>query len=129
MQSGVWQCPSAQRSSRRDQMSGTSKQLVDQIPPSAQRSSAPDSAVVGGGVDGHRRSGRRVLRHEWTVSCLASVLLAIAMTWLVPPFAVWALSAGDARPTIADARYTLVGDIADPAAQAWTMAWTGHAIR
>jgi hypothetical protein len=54
----------------------------------------------------------RVLRHEWTIVGIASVLLAIFMTW----------------PALRDPTQTIPQDIGDPTLQAWILAWGGHAV-
>ena len=62
-----------------------------------------------------RRSARgvtRMLGHEWTLACLAGLLLAVVMTW----------------PTLAHPTRTIPADIWDPTLQAWQMAWSGHAL-
>jgi hypothetical protein len=53
-----------------------------------------------------------VLRHEWTLAALGSVLIAILLTW----------------PTLADPAHTLPADLGDPALQAWQVAWAGHIL-
>ncbi|WP_239075382.1 hypothetical protein [Planosporangium flavigriseum] len=75
-----------------------------------------------------RRSPGRALRHEATLASAAGLLLAVAMIWLVPPFAIWIMSAGETRPAIPDPVHTITGDISDPTAQAWILAWNGHAV-
>ncbi|MGC4808311.1 hypothetical protein [Micromonospora sp. DT233] len=62
---------------------------------------------------------RRVLRpvgrflvHEWTLAALASLALAVALTW----------------PTLRYPLYTLPQDYWDPSLQAWQMAWSGHIL-
>ncbi|MFJ8685936.1 hypothetical protein [Micromonospora wenchangensis] len=65
------------------------------------------------------RSGRavratgRFLVHEWTLAVLASLALAVGLTW----------------PTLRYPLYTLPQDYWDPSLQAWQMAWSGHALR
>ncbi|MFG1880843.1 hypothetical protein [Micromonospora sp. NPDC049102] len=54
----------------------------------------------------------RFLVHEWTLAALASVALAVLMTW----------------PTLRYPRYTLPQDTWDPSLQAWQMAWSGHIL-
>lgn len=63
-----------------------------------------------------RRAARatgRFLVHEWTLAALASLALAVGMTW----------------PTLRYPLYTLPQDYWDPSLQAWQMAWSGHALR
>ncbi|WP_229399101.1 hypothetical protein, partial [Micromonospora okii] len=62
---------------------------------------------------------RRVLRpvgrfcvHEWTLAVVASLALAVALTW----------------PTLRYPLYTLPQDYWDPSLQAWQMAWSGHIL-
>jgi hypothetical protein len=69
-----------------------------------------------------------VARHEWTVACLAAVLVAVAWIWFVPPFALWLLSVGEVSPGFANPRTTILGDAGDPTGQAWLLAWVGHAV-
>jgi hypothetical protein len=54
-----------------------------------------------------------LLRHEWTVAAISSVLLAAVMTW----------------PTLRDPTRTLPKDLQDPPLEAWMMAWSGHAVK
>ena len=54
----------------------------------------------------------RLLRHEWTVAVLGSLLLASALTW----------------PTLRDITGRLPQDTGDPTLQAWQIAWGGHAL-
>jgi hypothetical protein len=54
----------------------------------------------------------RVLVHEWTLAAVASVLLAVVMTW----------------PTLRYPLYTIPQDLWDPTLQAWQMAWSGHIL-
>jgi hypothetical protein len=74
------------------------------------------------------RSLRRLLRHEAAAASVAGLFLAVAMIWLVPPFAVWIMSAGATPPVIADPVHTITGDTGDPSAQSWLLAWDGHAL-
>jgi hypothetical protein len=79
-----------------------------------------------------RRPPRRLsalARHEWVVACASALLLAVGMIWLIPPYAVWIMSAGEIRPIIADPTRTITGDGGDPSGQAWLLAWDGHALR
>ncbi len=71
----------------------------------------------------HRR-----LYHEWVVVSVGGVALAIAMIWLVPPVAVWLLSAGATWPGLANPMRTIPVGIGDPTLQAWQIAWNGHAL-
>lgn len=62
-----------------------------------------------------RRAARavgRFLVHEWTLATVASLVLAILMTW----------------PTLRYPAYTLPQDYWDPSLQAWQMAWSGHIL-
>ena len=77
---------------------------------------------------GRVRRAVRIVRHEWFLVCLGSLLLAVAMTWLLPPILMWVLSAGSAPHTFGDPTRTIIGDAGDPTAQAWLLAWDGHAI-
>ena len=70
----------------------------------------------------------RAVRYEWLVVCLGGLLLAVAMVWLLPPFLMWALSAGEIPDQVANPLRTIIGDAGDPTAQAWLLAWDGHAI-
>ena len=54
----------------------------------------------------------RFLVHEWTIAAVASVALAVLMTW----------------PTLRSPATTIPQDIWDPTLQAWQMAWSGHAL-
>ncbi|MFB9234609.1 hypothetical protein ACFFWC_03510 [Plantactinospora siamensis] len=54
----------------------------------------------------------RFLVHEWTLAALASLVLAVVMTW----------------PTLRYPLHTIPQDIWDPTLQAWQMAWSGHAL-
>ncbi|MBM7494511.1 hypothetical protein JOD64_005733 [Micromonospora luteifusca] len=54
----------------------------------------------------------RWARHEWTLAALASLLLAVALTW----------------PTLRHPASTIPGDLGDPTLQAWQVAWSGHAL-
>jgi hypothetical protein len=66
--------------------------------------------------------------HEWIVATLGSVLLAIAMVWLIPPYASDLASGGVKPATIADPVHTIIGDGGDSTAQAWLLGWDGHAL-
>jgi hypothetical protein len=87
----------------------------------AEKAAVPslDDAVVG---------KRRFLRHEWTVATLGSVLLAIAMVWLIPPYASDLVSGGVKPATIANPAHTIIGDGGDSTAQAWLLGWDGHSV-
>jgi hypothetical protein len=69
------------------------------------------------------------LRHEWSLAAVGSVLLAIVMTWLLPPYASDLVSGGIKPASIGNPARTIVGDGGDSAAQAWLIAWDGHALR
>jgi hypothetical protein len=71
----------------------------------------------------------RMLHHEWVVVSVGSVALAIAMVWLIPPVAVWLLSAGATWPGVANPMRTIPDGTGDPTLQAWQIAWAGHALR
>jgi hypothetical protein len=77
---------------------------------------------------GVRRRARVLLRHEWTVATAGSVLLAIVMVWLLPPYASELVSAGVKHASIADPAHTIIGDGGDSTAQAWAVSWNGHAL-
>jgi hypothetical protein len=62
-----------------------------------------------------RRIGRAIgyrLTHEWTLASVASLVLAVLMTW----------------PTLRDPLRTIPHDYWDPTLQAWQMAWSGHIL-
>jgi hypothetical protein len=82
-------------------------------------------------AEDRRRWGRlrAVTRHEWVAAVGSAVLLAVAMIWLIPPYALWIMSAGNVRPGGADPVHTIIGDGGDPSGQAWLIAWGGHALR
>ncbi|MEU8607444.1 hypothetical protein AB0C29_05525 [Actinoplanes sp. NPDC048791] len=71
----------------------------------------------------------RLLRHEWTVATAGSVLLAIVMVWLLPPYASRLVTGGVKQETIANPVRTIIGDAGDPTAQAWIVAWNGQSLR
>jgi hypothetical protein len=71
----------------------------------------------------------RFLRHEWIVATVGSILLAVAMIWLFPPYASDLVAGGVKPATIADPAHTIIGDGGDTAAQAWLVGWDGHALR
>ncbi|WP_326561839.1 hypothetical protein [Micromonospora sp. NBC_01796] len=54
----------------------------------------------------------RVLAHEWTLAGLASLVLAVVLTW----------------PTLRYPAHTIPQDIWDPTLQAWQMSWSGHIL-
>lgn len=54
----------------------------------------------------------RILTHEWTLAAVASVVLAVVMTW----------------PTLRYPAYTIPEDIWDPTLEAWMISWGGHAV-
>lgn len=54
----------------------------------------------------------RFFIHEWTLAALASLVLAVIMTW----------------PTLKYPAYTIPEDVWDPTLEAWMMAWSGHAV-
>ncbi|WFE25642.1 hypothetical protein O7623_19945 [Solwaraspora sp. WMMD791] len=62
-----------------------------------------------------RRAGRAVARllvHEWTLATVATLAVAVVMTW----------------PTLRYPLYTIPQDTFDPTLQAWQMAWSGHIL-
>ena len=59
-----------------------------------------------------RAATARFLAHEWTLAALASLLLAVVMTW----------------PTLRYPLHTIPQDYWDPSLQAWQMAWSGHIL-
>ncbi len=58
------------------------------------------------------RATGRALIHEYTLVVVASLVLAVLMTW----------------PTLRYPQYTIPQDIWDPTLQAWQMAWSGHIL-
>ncbi|MGA8118004.1 MAG: hypothetical protein WCA46_30580, partial [Actinocatenispora sp.] len=54
----------------------------------------------------------RFAGHEWTIASVASVLLAVLMTW----------------PTMLHPGSTIPQDVYDPLLQTWQVAWDGHAL-
>ena len=71
---------------------------------------------------GGRGRAVRFLRHEWTLAAVGSVLLAVVMTWLLPPYASDLVSGGIKPASIGDPAHTIVDDGGDTAAQAWLIA-------
>ncbi|MEV6802950.1 hypothetical protein AB0M91_32100 [Micromonospora rifamycinica] len=74
---------------------------------------APEPEPVPGRPRRAARATGRFLVHEWTLAVLASLALAVGMTW----------------PALRYPLYTLPQDYWDPSLQAWQMAWSGHALR
>ncbi|GAA0570384.1 hypothetical protein GCM10010172_63510 [Paractinoplanes ferrugineus] len=72
---------------------------------------------------------RRLRLPEWGAATIGSFLLAIAMTWLIPPYAADLASGGVKPATIGNPATTIAGDGGDTAAQAWLVAWDGHALK
>jgi hypothetical protein len=66
--------------------------------------------------------------YEWTFATVGSVLLAVAMVWLIPPYASDLVSGGVKPATIADPAHTIIGDGGDSTAQAWLIGWDGHSL-
>ncbi|MBM0227520.1 hypothetical protein [Micromonospora sp. ATA51] len=58
------------------------------------------------------RAVGRFLVHEWTLSVVAALALAVLLTW----------------PTLRYPLYTLPQDYWDPSLQSWQMAWSGHIL-
>jgi hypothetical protein len=58
------------------------------------------------------RAVGRVIAHEWSVATVASIVVAVVMTW----------------PTLQYPLYTIPQDTWDPTLQAWQMAWSGHIL-
>jgi hypothetical protein len=58
------------------------------------------------------RAVGRGLVHEWTLTSVAGLVLAVLMTW----------------PTLRYPQHTIPQDIWDPTLQAWQMAWSGHIL-
>ncbi|SCL15786.1 hypothetical protein GA0070624_0823 [Micromonospora rhizosphaerae] len=58
------------------------------------------------------RAVGRFLVHQWTLATLASLALAVLLTW----------------PTLRYPLYTLPQDYWDPSLQSWQMAWSGHIL-
>jgi hypothetical protein len=95
--------------------------LSDVVTDKVTESSADEPERSGGGTG-------RLLRHEWTVATIGSVLLAIAMVWLIPPYAAELATGGVQHAAIADPAHTIAGDGGDSTAQAWLVSWDGHAL-
>lgn len=74
---------------------------------------APAPEPVVGRIRRGVRAVGRVLIHEWTLASLASVALAVLMTW----------------PTLRYPLHTIPQDVMDPTLQAWQMAWSGHILK
>jgi hypothetical protein len=72
---------------------------------------------------------KRLPRREWTIATVGSVLLAIAMVWIIPPYASYLANGGTKPAVIADPVHTIIGDAGDSTAQAWLLGWDGHALR
>jgi hypothetical protein len=66
--------------------------------------------------------------HEWVLATLGSIVLAIVMVWLIPPYASDLASGGVKPATIADPAHTIIGDGGDSTAQAWLLGWDGHSL-
>ena len=73
-------------------------------------------------------SARTKLGHEWVVATFGSIMLAIAMIWLLPWYSLRIVSAGASAGDLADPVHTIVGDSGDSFWGAWLVAWNGHAI-
>jgi hypothetical protein len=54
----------------------------------------------------------RAITHEYTLTSLGSLVLAVVMTW----------------PTMRHPTRTIPQDLGDPLLQAWQLAWSGHAL-
>ncbi|MFF3867871.1 hypothetical protein [Micromonospora sp. NPDC001898] len=94
-----------------DKDGGTAKD-GDGAKPDRWEAFAPAPERVPGRVGRVLRAVGRFLVHEWTLAVLASLALAVALTW----------------PTLRYPLYTLPQDYWDPSLQAWQMAWSGHAL-
>jgi hypothetical protein len=90
--------------------------------PTAEVAPPPDA------TPGRKRRFGRFVRHEWTVAGVVALVLAVAMVWVLPPFVLWLMSAGNVHNSVADPVTTIIGDVADPTGQAWLLAWDGHAL-
>ncbi|MFI6070600.1 hypothetical protein ACIA5C_03295 [Actinoplanes sp. NPDC051343] len=71
---------------------------------------------------------RRRRPPEGLVATVGSVVGAIVMVWLIPPYARDLFSGGTKPATIANPVHTIIGDGGDSTAQAWLMAWDGHSL-
>ncbi|WP_405115168.1 hypothetical protein OG559_11940 [Micromonospora sp. NBC_01405] len=94
-----------------DKDGGTAKD-GDGAKPDRWEAFAPAPERVPGRVGRVLRAVGRFLVHEWTLAVLASLALAVALTW----------------PTLRYPLYTLPQDYWDPSLQAWQMAWSGHIL-
>lgn len=70
----------------------------------------------------------RKRRREWVVAPVGALLGAIAMVWLIPPYANDLISGGVKPATIANPAHTIIGDGGDSTAQAWLLGWDGHSL-
>ncbi|MFV2017474.1 hypothetical protein [Micromonospora sp. LOL_023] len=73
---------------------------------------APDPGRPPSRIGRATRAVGRVIGHEWSLAGLATIALAVAMTW----------------PTLRHPLYTIPQDTWDPTLQAWQMAWSGHIL-
>lgn len=92
----------------------TAEEPVSSGPPEDQRwaAFAPEPERTQGRL---RRAAARLgrgLAHEWTLAVLASLALAVALTW----------------PALRHPRYTLPQDLGDPTLVAWLLSWPGHIL-
>ncbi|MER5700471.1 hypothetical protein ABT023_00705 [Micromonospora sp. NPDC002296] len=101
----------ASDSKKADKDGGTAKD-GDGAKPDRWEAFAPAPERVPGRVGRVLRAVGRFLVHEWTLAVLASLALAVALTW----------------PTLRYPLYTLPQDYWDPSLQAWQMAWSGHVL-
>ncbi|MER7418592.1 hypothetical protein ABT346_17715 [Micromonospora peucetia] len=72
----------------------------------------PKPSLLGRAARATTRGIGRLLVHEWTLATLASLALAVLLTW----------------PTLRYPLHTLPQDYWDPSLQAWQMAWSGHIL-
>ncbi|MCX4387660.1 hypothetical protein OG777_12050 [Micromonospora peucetia] len=72
----------------------------------------PVPSLLGRAARATTRTVGRLLVHEWTLATLASLALAVLLTW----------------PTLRYPLHTLPQDYWDPSLQAWQMAWSGHIL-
>jgi hypothetical protein len=91
---------------------GPSEAVGEAEPPDAFAKFAPAGEEVPSRWIRYRRAVGRFLIHEWTLAALASLALAVIMTW----------------PTLKYPAYTIPQDVWDPTLEAWMMAWSGHAV-